>query len=122
MVIELRFGEKAGLLNAEHSIKKYFDEPGCFIGFRYLVVKILPTPKCWDSDELTRIGEVVKERLEPRLGPAVLCKGDGEGDDGECIVLHPWSLAGQQNYSLEPVWYLKRPIWEEDTVEDSDDE
>lgn len=123
MVVEMRFNKMTPLWNAEESIEKYFDEPECFVGFRYLVVRVMSRPRRWSADELARIGKVVRDVLEPGLGPAV-CE-EWEEDGGGCIEYHPWSSAGQQSYRLEPVLYLKRAAWESHRrvgVRDEDDE
>ena len=112
MVIELELRAKNSPSDAEYIIEQFFDRPESFIGFRLLVVKILPMPRHWKVADKTRIRQVVKDILEPKLGPAV--HHEGEDDEGRCIEFHPWGLAGCQRHSLEPVWFLKRAVWNGD--------
>ena len=123
MTLELEFGTSDGVLDAENFVGRLLDRPGRFIGFQHLVVNFLPLPRGWKVEDKTRISEVVRNILEPSLGPAIW--NEGEEDDGGYIEFHPWSLVGQQNYRLEPVLYLKRDDWVSDgrdDVEYSDDE
>ena len=106
MIIELKFGAKSSVLDAEYTLVQYFDRPESFVGFRLLVVKFLPMPEEWQSTSRNRIRQVVKNILEPELGSAV--ETEEEGYDGCHMEFHPWDLAGRQSYRLESVAFLKR--------------
>lgn len=104
MLIELRFDIKDSVSEIENTITCLLDRAKSFVGFRVLVVKFLPTPRRYTIADETRIRLVVKNILEPDLGPAV--DYEEKWDDGRCIEFRPWSNAGRQSHKLEPVCFI----------------
>ncbi len=106
MTIELDFGAGSSPSEDIGFILRLLDRPESFVGFRVLVVRFLNMPSRWSTADKGAIGSAVKNILEPSLGTAV--DYEGNGNHGRCIVFHPWSNAGYQSHTLEPVWFMNR--------------
>ena len=97
LLIKLNFGILISLSGIKSSITKVLKRRKSFVGFRVLVVELMPRLMIY-ADE-GRIRLFVKKLLEPILGPAV----EHNGDNGPYIKFRPWSAVGRQHHILEPV-------------------
>ncbi len=106
MTIELEFATKSSPSGDIDTIIRLLNRPKSFVGFRVLVVRFLNMPSRWSTANKGDIRLAVKKTLEPYLGTAVDYEGNRK--NGRCIIFHPWSNAGYQSYTLEPVWFMNR--------------
>ena len=115
MFIELDLGMKTSVPQIEGFITRLLGRAKSFVGFRVLVVKFPPRRRRYSIASETRFRLMVRNILEPDLGPAV--DYEEKWNDGRCIEFHPWSNAGRQSHRLEPVWFIMRTM---NRVEETD--
>ena len=106
MLMKLDFGPKHHLSKPRDEIIMLLAEPERFVGFQSLVVTFMlkgaenPRAELWTTADEIMIRQMVKDILEPTLGPA----SEYEEDYYQCVEFRPWSFAKHQHRQQESLW------------------